>query len=238
MAKTYQRILVLLLSAAMAACSDASNGAGDGDGQDESQAGDDDIMDAEQGNGDFDSEPGDDGSTGIQFPGAGTSGVGDPLQPGIGPETAGQCAATVADATQSEVITLETGCFYSEEEPNVPAASIEQIVEVVEDQQWVHLRLTLNPSFVDNTYGETSLGWEDSKKKEHTFDDLVGSDHAEMLLYDADGNLALHFKVDYISEDAQSPSGYGAFGVSETSCRVRMTTRGSDATPLMKVPNW
>ena len=27
-------------------------------------------------------------------------------------------------------------------------------------------------------------------------------------------------------------------GRSDTSCMVRMTTRGSDATPLMKVPNW
>src|SRR5690606_9505464 len=34
-------------------------------------------------------------------------------------------------------------------------------VEVVGTEQWVHLRLTLNPDFVDNTYGDTAIGWGD-----------------------------------------------------------------------------
>ena len=47
----------------------------------------------------------------------------------------------------------------------------------------------------------------------HTFKDLVGSDHAEFKLSDADGKLVLHFKEDYISQLASAPSGYASLGV-------------------------
>jgi hypothetical protein len=48
----------------------------------------------------------------------------------------------------------------------------------------------------------------------HTFNDLVGSDHAELELLDADGNVAMSFWLDYVSAAASAPSGYASLGVS------------------------
>jgi hypothetical protein len=47
----------------------------------------------------------------------------------------------------------------------------------------------------------------------HTFNDLVGSDHAEFDLSDATGATALSFDLDYISSDASALSGYATLGV-------------------------
>lgn len=47
----------------------------------------------------------------------------------------------------------------------------------------------------------------------HTFKDLVGSDHVELMLSDCDGNLAMHFKLDYISEASTTGCGYTNLGV-------------------------
>ncbi len=47
----------------------------------------------------------------------------------------------------------------------------------------------------------------------HTFDDLVGSDHAEFDLSDAAGATALSFDLDYISSDSSALSGYATLGV-------------------------
>ncbi|MBN2529571.1 MAG: hypothetical protein JXR76_24495 [Deltaproteobacteria bacterium] len=177
--------------------------------------------------------PDSDASGVVRFPGTGISGSGDALKPGIPPETADECNANTVTVTPSEVIAEEVECFYGKDNPDIPAAAIEQIVEVVADKEWVHLRLTLDPAFVDNSYGATAIGWgndeidekvdedsdekkppkKDEKKGTHTFKDLVGSDHAEMLLYAADDTLALHFKLDYISLDAGSASGYSTLGV-------------------------
>jgi hypothetical protein len=46
----------------------------------------------------------------------------------------------------------------------------------------------------------------------HTFSDLVGSDHAELELLDADGNVAMSFWVDYLSAAASALSGYASLG--------------------------
>jgi hypothetical protein len=102
----------------------------------------------------------------------------------------------------------------------------------------VHVRLTMNPDFVDNTYGANAIGWGDTSsppapmmgpmgpmapkppkqpgpgKGGHTFRDLVGSDHAEFKLFDASGALRVQFDLDYISEDPNAPSGYATLGVS------------------------
>jgi len=124
-------------------------------------------------------------------------------------------------------------CFYDERH-TTPAATVEWIVEASEeDDDLIHVRLTLNPDFVDNTYGATAIGWSNrgpkgpagaamraagkapkAPKAPHTFKDLLGSDHAELKLTDADGALVLHFKQDYISEVADAPSGYASLGVS------------------------
>ena len=47
----------------------------------------------------------------------------------------------------------------------------------------IHIRLTFDPEFVDNSYGENARGW--TGKKGHKFKDLVGSDHAQLLVVDA-----------------------------------------------------
>ncbi len=190
-------------------CSDSAakkNGTDDGfdDGNGMSQSGDTEGDHSGNTQGD---------TSGVQFPGGGDSGIADPLVPGVGPETADACGpGTPADATSVTVIEQELECFYSEDDVQTPAAAIEQIVEVVNEAKWVHLRLTLDPRFVDNSFGDTAIGWE-GRKKGHTFKDLVGSDHAEIMMYDADGALVLQFKLDYISEDPNSASGYGTLGV-------------------------
>jgi hypothetical protein len=106
-------------------------------------------------------------------------------------------------------------------------------LEIVDDQRWIHLRLTFDPSFVDNSYGENAIGWGDvddaavaappsggeppkkpkKPKGGHTFKDLVGSDHAEFQLFDKGGELKMQFKVDYISESSDVSVGYACLGV-------------------------
>jgi hypothetical protein len=92
------------------------------------------------------------------FPGAGSSGAAAPLSAGLGPETSTACNPSPA-AGASSTTGVRTVCFFGDDK-SVPAATIQQIVEVVGTDSWVHLRLTLNPDFVDNTYGETAIGWD------------------------------------------------------------------------------
>jgi hypothetical protein len=181
------------------------------------------------------------------FPGSGTSGAALPIEPGLSPETRGDCHPQPS-ATSPEPVAVQTVCFYTEDDPNVPAATVEQIVEVVGNTEWVHVRLILNPSFVDNSYGATAIGWTPEEelagaeimppvpepaapprampgepgdraprprkaKGSHSFRDLVGSDHAEIQLLAADGGVAVHFKLDYLSESNAAPSGYASLGV-------------------------
>jgi hypothetical protein len=132
-----------------------------------------------------------------------------------------RAAATVVGlAVQSQATT----CFFGEtEDPTFPAATIEQIVEVLDGRSVVHIRITFDPAFVDNTYGDNAVGWGDDAamdpmdgkkgKSGHTFKDLVGSDHVELVLTDGAGAVALDVSVDYISEDPSSPCGYATLGV-------------------------
>src|SRR5262245_48261552 len=93
------------------------------------------------------------------FPGAGTSGAAQPLSAALAPESVSECApqpTPTASATQADV---QTVCFFDPGTPDIPAATIEQVIEVVNSDEWVHIRLTLNPDFVDNTYGENAIGW-------------------------------------------------------------------------------
>jgi hypothetical protein len=41
-------------------------------------------------------------------------------------------------------------CYYSSVAPGTPMAFLEQVVETAEGQGLVHVRLTMNPAFVDN----------------------------------------------------------------------------------------
>jgi hypothetical protein len=177
-------------------------------------------------------------------PDEGASFTGPPLQAGEGPASADACPdqSSIASATESAG---ESICFFSEDDPVTPAARIDQVIESVAGESYVHIRLTLNPNFVDNSYGDTAVGWgtdatsdatqpvdgkpppKAKKPKTHTFKDLVGSDHAEIKLTDAEGNVVLHFKVDYLSEDDTAPSGYASLGVS-----------GGEGKVLVGDPNW
>jgi hypothetical protein len=169
---------------------------------------------------------------GPQFAGSGPNGR--PLTTGCGPDTADQCGGT-CEQTGGNDSTLvsppETVCFSGEGDltPDDPSAVIEQVIEVINGKKYIHLRVTFDPSFVDNTYGVNAVGWNKSAlvmpdptaggkppkmgKDGHTFNDLVGSDHVELVLTDDAGNIILDFDVDYVSEDASSPCGYASLGV-------------------------
>jgi hypothetical protein len=191
-------------------------------------------------------------SPGPHFPGSGTSYA--PLTPGCGPETAsactGSCEATAAADPGSVIRAPATLCFSGDADPTPedPLATIEQVIEVIGGRRIVHLRVTFDPAFVDNTYGaNASSGWGTSttdsqpaapgampaagmmpgmmpgammpgmkppKRSGHTFNDLVGSDHVELLLTDAAGNTVMEFDVDYITAATSSACGYATLGVS------------------------
>src|SRR5215471_1707390 len=145
-----------------------------------------------------------------QYPGAGTTG-GAVLMPGTGPATAKSCTGDApATPTPSNVVSRTTSCFYSTttttSTTSTPAAAIEQIIEVLDGKTVLHLRITFDPGFVDNTYGANAIGWTNIAGKAppagmgpggmagkppgpgrsgHTFQDLVGSDHVEILVHDA-----------------------------------------------------
>jgi hypothetical protein len=169
------------------------------------------------------------------FPGGGVAGLSQSIAAGVPALSCGdptQFAFTKGPAPGARSRLL---CFYDRE--TQPAAAVEWIVESTDEDDLVHVRLTLNPDFVDNTYGANSIGWPAKKgaggmqppkgmmmpmpmpmgpvndKASHTFKDLVESDHAEFKLSDADGKLVLHFKVDYVSQLASASSGYTSLGV-------------------------
>jgi hypothetical protein len=140
------------------------------------------------------------------FPGSGTSDAGKPLPNG-----------KLCDSVAGPDIPIEqkADCFYDKNNPGSTqvAATLEQVLECAEESQTnlVHLRLTFHPWFVDNTYGASSIGW--PRVRGHRFNDLVKSDHAELILTDHAGATVMQFKLDYFSEDASRPSGWGSLGV-------------------------
>jgi hypothetical protein len=174
------------------------------------------------------------GSTpGPQFPGSGDGFR--PLTPGCGPGTADECTGSCEQRGGDGGTVIRppaTLCFAGEGDPtpNDPSAVIEQVIEEVDGKAYVHIRITFDPAFTDNTYGEgTSSGWPvkapkppkgdmpemdpEEAKPGHTFGNLTGSDHTELLLTDGSGETIMSFKVDLISENADSPCGYGSLGV-------------------------
>ncbi|HSY23447.1 MAG TPA: hypothetical protein VK841_15070, partial [Polyangiaceae bacterium] len=115
-------------------------------------------------------------------------------------------------------------CFYSSSvSDTTPLAFVEQDEEIIGGKDLAHVRLTLNPDFVDNTYGANAVGWGGTDaggpgmgmaSHGHTFFDLIDSDHAEFDFADAKGDIVLAFDEDYCSADANAPSGYACLGVS------------------------
>lgn len=174
-------------------------------------------------------------TAGPHFAGSGVSYR--PLTPGCGPDTAGQCGGACEQSSRSTGRISRapaTLCFSGslDATPTNPTAVIEQVIEEEDGREVVHLRVTFDPSFVDNTYGAGACcGWPDAGvepamtpgggkaesdkagKAGHTFRDLVGSDHLELLMTDGAGDTVMHFKLDYVSEDAAAPCGYRSQGI-------------------------
>ncbi|AUX20156.1 hypothetical protein SOCEGT47_006200 [Sorangium cellulosum] len=152
------------------------------------------------------------------FPGSGTLGAGDPITADLDPLS---CGASRLGAPVDGTAQVE--CYYTNSDQTTPMAFVERVVEIAESEELVHVRLTLNPAFVDNTYGATAVGWGGDAQpgggpkpkghKGHTFKDLVGSDKAQFQMTDGRGELVLDFFVDYLSADEAKPSGYGSLGV-------------------------
>jgi hypothetical protein len=140
------------------------------------------------------------------FPGSGTSSTANAALP------AGMvCDAVAGNKTHIPAHRPVTKCLVAVTS-GAPAATLEKVLECAAEHDTVHVRLTLDPAFVDNTYGKNSIGW--PHRRGHTFDrDLTKSDHAEILMTDATGKVAVQFKLDYISPDPSQPSGWGSLGV-------------------------
>jgi hypothetical protein len=51
-----------------------------------------------------------------------------------------------------------TDCFFTQGQTG-PAATIEQVLECAQERDAIHLRLTFDPNFVDNSYGANAIGW-------------------------------------------------------------------------------
>jgi hypothetical protein len=154
---------------------------------------------------------------GPQFPGTGSGFR--PLTPGCGPDTAGQCTGACeqmgGDPDVGVIRPPVTLCFAGEGDntPNDPAAVIEQVIETLNGVAYVHIRVTFDPAFTDNTYGAGACcGW--PEKRGHTFvGDLTKSDHTELLLTNGDADTVMNFKIDLVSPDPSADCGYDTLGV-------------------------
>ena len=99
--------------------------------------------------------------------------------------------------------------------PNTPWGTVLSQKVTYNGEPAVHVKVTFNKVFVDNTYGINSSPYLTNKgaTKQHTFQDLVGSDKVELFFADIKGNLAMHIVVDYISASTAVASGYDCLGV-------------------------
>lgn len=79
-----------------------------------------------------------------------------------------------------------------------------------------HIMLYLSKAFVDNTYGDWSIGYSGGPGViggGHSFGDLAESDKMEIFIDDTKGNLLFHMALDYISQSSAAPSGHASLGV-------------------------
>ena len=71
-------------------------------------------------------------------------------------------------------------------------------------------------TLVDNTYGDNTIGWGRGvapSGKNHNFKDLIGSDKAQFVFADGQGNIVLDITTDYFSETAKESGIYDSMGV-------------------------
>jgi hypothetical protein len=167
----------------------------------------------------------------IPFGGPGTSGQNNLIANGISPLSCGNTSA-FNGATVTVVGGDNVTCYFSASvSQTLPLAFIEQDEETIGGKDLIHVRLTMNPAFVDNTYGSTAIGWSTKGTSTstgmgmgmgmpmgmghgHSFWDLIDSDHAEFDFRNSTGQIVLSFDLDYCSSDANSPSGFACLGVS------------------------
>lgn len=111
---------------------------------------------------------------------------------------------------------LEEHCYYGETNlGRVPLTRIVHAFTATPLDERLDVAITFNRDFVDLSYGQNAVGWENSKKGRHSFKDLVGSDHTELVLYDADGGVAFQAKLDLLSESSGAASGYASLGATD-----------------------
>lgn len=206
--------------------SSGSRGDGDGDGDDDGTV---KIHQAPQ-------IPGGGENSAPLAPGCGPETAQECVAPG------GGCnSKTLIDSGKVKVIDAGATCFFGEE-METPSATVEYITESIEENKYVHLRVVFDPRFVDTVYGACSIdtGWPEKKGKGpkgpkgepgmpdapepdtteevpigHTFKDLLGSDHVELMLYNCDDELSMHMKVDFLDDKtATTECGYETAGVS------------------------
>lgn len=156
------------------------------------------------------------GGVPVPFVGGGVAGAA-PLAPGCTPASALECP-TVSGACATSATSNPTGtvqgvlCAYGGPytvAAGKPAATVEYLRETAGGRDYYRFRITFDPSFVDNTYGANAIGWGD---KGHTWKDLLGSDHAELELFDNNHVMVMQLKLDYIGIDATQSCGYASLG--------------------------
>ena len=128
--------------------------------------------------------------------GAGEEGTAGGIDQGTGAQALTQCFVTTTKGGQ-----------------NIPMSKVIHSLVATEQGDAVDVVIIFNREFVDNTYGVNAIGWENSKKKTHTFKDLVGSDHVQLMLFDKSDVKRFEAKTDYISVSASAASGYESLGV-------------------------
>lgn len=121
-------------------------------------------------------------------------------------DAAGATVTASAEVAPSSCI-IEERCFSSPEIPGVVSATTRWVID--HGTQTVTIRTTFSKTFVDNTYGVNAVGWPNG----HSFGNLTGSDHLQLVLYNNDGVKSMDFKVDYISASTDASSGYKCLGV-------------------------
>jgi hypothetical protein len=157
------------------------------------------------------------GTAPVTFVGGGTAGA-SPLAPGCTPASALECptkSGTCATSTTSKPTNVVQGvlCTFGGTftvASGKPAAIVEYLHETASGQNYYRFRITFDPSFVDNTYGSNAIGW---GTKGHTWKDLLGSDHAELELFDNNHAMVAQLKIDYIGVDTSQTCGYASLGV-------------------------
>jgi hypothetical protein len=140
---------------------------------------------------------------------------------GICNRATGSCDCAITDGTQWMgldcnswflSITVQEVCFQCTTYPDVFAVFEQTIDHTANNGRGtVTVRATLSTSFTDNSYGP-GVGWENSPSRQHTFPQLIGSDHLEMQMLDKSGTAVLGFDVDTISYGGVSCKSLGVWG--------------------------